>query len=205
MSRTFFHKHHIIPKHAGGTDDPSNLIYLTVEEHAEAHKLLFEQCGRWQDKLAWKALSGVIGKEEIIKERQRMTHLGKPKSSESIRKTVETRKLNGSYTPSKETTEKRAAKLRGVSRKPFSDEWKHNISKSKKGLFTGNNHHMFGKSHSKEAIEKNRLAHLGHMYNRGRVFSKISCEKCGSLVATNRLNFHQSSIKCYEVSIAKDS
>ena len=32
------HKHHIIPRHMGGTDDPSNLIELTIEEHAEAHR-----------------------------------------------------------------------------------------------------------------------------------------------------------------------
>lgn len=44
----------------GGTDDPSNLIELTVEEHAEAHRKLFEEHGRWQDKLAWKTLSGQI-------------------------------------------------------------------------------------------------------------------------------------------------
>lgn len=51
------HKHHIVPKHAGGTDDPSNLVELTVEEHAEAHRKLYEQYGRWQDKLAWMGLS----------------------------------------------------------------------------------------------------------------------------------------------------
>ena len=62
------HKHHIIPKHAGGSDDPSNLIELTVEEHAEAHRKLYEEHGRWQDKVAWKALSGMIGKEDVIKE-----------------------------------------------------------------------------------------------------------------------------------------
>jgi hypothetical protein len=32
-----FHKHHIIPKHAGGTNDPSNLIELTIEEHAAGY------------------------------------------------------------------------------------------------------------------------------------------------------------------------
>jgi len=64
---TYYHKHHIIPKHAGGTDDPSNLVRLTVEEHAEAHRLLFEEHGRWQDKVAWQALSGRIGKEEAIR------------------------------------------------------------------------------------------------------------------------------------------
>jgi hypothetical protein len=65
------HKHHIIPKHMGGTDDSSNIVELTVEEHAEAHRKLYEQHGRWEDNLAYKALSGAIGKEEITLERQR--------------------------------------------------------------------------------------------------------------------------------------
>jgi len=60
------HKHHIIPKHAGGTDDPSNLIELTLEEHANAHKKLFEQYGRQEDFLAWKGLAGLIGKDEMF-------------------------------------------------------------------------------------------------------------------------------------------
>lgn len=58
------HKHHIIPKHAGGTDDPSNLIELTVEEHADAHRILYEEHGRWQDYVAWKTLSGAITNQE---------------------------------------------------------------------------------------------------------------------------------------------
>jgi hypothetical protein len=62
------HKHHIIPKHAGGTDDPSNIVELTIEEHAEAHRLLYEQYGRWQDKVAWQGLLGLISHEEILLE-----------------------------------------------------------------------------------------------------------------------------------------
>lgn len=58
------HKHHIIPKHAGGTDDPSNLVELTVEEHAEAHRILYEQHERWQDFIAWKTLSGQMSLTE---------------------------------------------------------------------------------------------------------------------------------------------
>jgi hypothetical protein len=60
------HIHHIIPKHMGGTDDPSNLIELSVEEHAEAHKKLYEEHGNEYDRIAYEALSGMIKKEEVI-------------------------------------------------------------------------------------------------------------------------------------------
>jgi hypothetical protein len=62
------HKHHIIPKHAGGTDDTSNIITLTIPEHAEAHRLLYEQHGRWQDRVAWLSLAGIMKDEERIYE-----------------------------------------------------------------------------------------------------------------------------------------
>jgi general stress protein YciG len=60
------HKHHIIPKHAGGGDEHENITELTVEEHAEAHKKLYDAHGRWEDYLAWQGLSGMMFKEQII-------------------------------------------------------------------------------------------------------------------------------------------
>lgn len=60
------HKHHIIPKHMGGTDEESNLIELSVEEHAEAHRKLFEEFGRWEDYVAWLGLSKMIPRKELI-------------------------------------------------------------------------------------------------------------------------------------------
>jgi len=60
------HKHHIIPRHIGGTDDPSNLVELTPEEHAEAHRKLYEEHGRWQDRVAWIGLAGLATKEEHV-------------------------------------------------------------------------------------------------------------------------------------------
>ena len=56
----------------GGTDDPSNLIKLTIEEHAEAHKVLYEKYRKKEDLVAWKALSGQIGKDELLLETSRL-------------------------------------------------------------------------------------------------------------------------------------
>lgn len=43
------HKHHIIPKHMGGTDDDTNLTYLTIREHQLAHFLLWKIHGNIND------------------------------------------------------------------------------------------------------------------------------------------------------------
>lgn len=64
MSKRIYHNHHIIPRHAGGTDDPSNIVRLTVEEHAEAHRILYETHGKIEDKIAWKCLSGKTSETE---------------------------------------------------------------------------------------------------------------------------------------------
>jgi hypothetical protein len=82
----YTHTHHIIPRHAGGNNAPSNLIVLTVKEHAEAHKKLWEEYGRWQDEVAWKALSKRITIEQACREASSKTHKGKKLSKEQIEK-----------------------------------------------------------------------------------------------------------------------
>lgn len=61
---SIYHTHHIIPKHMGGTDDPENLVKVTVKKHAQLHKQLWEDLGNWQDKVAWLALEGLISSGE---------------------------------------------------------------------------------------------------------------------------------------------
>ncbi len=56
------HRHHKIPKHAGGTDDPENIVLLTPEEHAAAHMELYETYGRREDLGAYNLLMGEIRK-----------------------------------------------------------------------------------------------------------------------------------------------
>ena len=68
------------------TDDESNLILLTIEDHAEAHRVLYEKYGHWQDEIAWKGLSGQITNAEATKQVQRLSNLGKKQSKETIEK-----------------------------------------------------------------------------------------------------------------------
>ena len=84
---TIYHWHHIVPKHAGGTDDPSNLVRLTVEEHAQAHLDLYEKNGDERDLLAYKFLLGQIDKQDLIKVLQKLpkTDQHKKKISESLK------------------------------------------------------------------------------------------------------------------------
>jgi hypothetical protein len=63
------HRHHIVPKHRGGTDEESNLTRpLTPTQHAMRHFCEWQLHGLKDDYLAWKGLAGFYGKEEIIEE-----------------------------------------------------------------------------------------------------------------------------------------
>lgn len=88
-----YHKHHIIPKHMGGTDDPTNIIKLTVDEHAEAHRILYETYGQWQDYAAWVGLSKQLSSIETIRYVQRMAMLGKTAWNKGIPNTEKQKEL----------------------------------------------------------------------------------------------------------------
>lgn len=136
LNKVMKHLHHIIPRHAGGTDDPSNLIELSIEEHAEAHRLLYEQYGRIEDKRAWMGLAKMMSGEEIIKE-----ILRQPKSEEHKRKISEAHKgkpkpwligtRNAAGNAGKPKTEEHKKNISlsklGKKRAPFSDEWKQSL------------------------------------------------------------------------------
>lgn len=77
------HKHHIKPwhswnncsekcpgfgskhkKHSCGFSDSSNIKMITIQQHAEEHRKLYEEHGLWEDKIAWHMLSGQISVTE---------------------------------------------------------------------------------------------------------------------------------------------
>jgi hypothetical protein len=91
-NRSKTHRHHILPKHAGGSDDPSNLVDLTVEQHAEAHRLLWEEYGNKKDFIAWKTLSGQITSDEARREVARHVMSTRERSPDEWTKGWETRR-----------------------------------------------------------------------------------------------------------------
>ena len=73
----YYHKHHIIPRHMGGTDDPSNLIKVNIAMHAFLHKLLWKEHSNQYDYIAWKCLSGQITNEEANRLSNVHYHIGR--------------------------------------------------------------------------------------------------------------------------------
>ena len=53
-----YQKHHIQPLHAQKLDKDWNIVRLPVEDHAEAHRLLYESYGNYLDLCAWYMMTG---------------------------------------------------------------------------------------------------------------------------------------------------
>ena len=90
-----FHKHHIKPKHAGGSDAPENLVLLHPIDHAIAHLVRYKMFGDVRDRWACNWLQKIIDpavytefsveRERAIKERRAVdknfdTHMHKARS-----------------------------------------------------------------------------------------------------------------------------
>lgn len=158
------HKHHIIPKHMGGTDDPTNLIELTVEEHAEAHKHLYEQHGKWQDFIAWQSLLGIIASDKVHSEATKsgMKEWWKGLSEEEKQEWKDkcSKKPEGWVAPKGwNHSEETKQRMRGP-RDPYGPptlEHRENVSKNRKGKALGKRNAMA----NAENREKQRQACVG--------------------------------------------
>lgn len=124
------HKHHIVPKHMGGTDDSSNLIELSVEEHAEAHRELYEKYGSVYDFVAWKALSGQITSDEARRLATVATWTGRNHTEETKEKIRAARERQPMFPRSEETKKKISDSLKGH---PVSENTRKLISEGTKG------------------------------------------------------------------------
>lgn len=59
-------KHHITPKHMGGTDDKSNFIRLTYRQHILAHLLLYRKYKKYEDLCAYKLMKSLPEERKSI-------------------------------------------------------------------------------------------------------------------------------------------
>lgn len=143
-SKTIYHIHHIIPKHMGGTDEPSNLVRLSIEEHAQAHLELYEKYGRPQDLWAYKGLTGQMTKEQMRIESVKIANTGRKQTPEHIAKRKASR-MKTNPTPTL-----------GMKLGPASAERKKKIGDAHRGK---SNWHL-GKKRSEETKEKMKQAAL---------------------------------------------
>lgn len=148
VSKTGLYKHRIVPGHMGGTYDPDNVVLLTIKQHAVAHKLLFKQHGKYEDWLAWKALSGQITKKELTVELEqlRRQHISDAMKGHVI------------------STETRLKISEANTGKPKSLTHRANLSLARMGKVPWNK----GKTFSLETRLKMRLAKLGKTWSAAR-------------------------------------
>jgi len=62
-----YHVHHLVPKHFGGSNDPSNLVKVNKAMHAFMHRLRYLETGDYLDCCAANLLSGSWTADEARK------------------------------------------------------------------------------------------------------------------------------------------
>jgi NUMOD3 motif len=111
-----YHEHHFVPRHAGGTDDPSNIVRVTIPEHVSFHYERWVVTGDYYDWLAWKVLVGQIRNSEATRLAQ-----------------AESGRRNRGRKHSAESRAKMSAYRKGRKRKPLTDEHREKIRRSLQG------------------------------------------------------------------------
>ena len=142
-----YHRHHVVPKHMGGDDSKENLVYLTPEEHAQAHLELFEKYGKYEDAMAYNNISSRwLNGRTIDGYKQTEEHIRKRIQSIDYNKVSE--KLKGRVSPTK-----------GMKLGPPSEETRDKISKATRGKKKNNASGKMGQAW--KGKEKHTLCCIG--------------------------------------------
>lgn len=185
-------RHHILPKSLGGSDDASNLIYITAREHFICHWLLIKIYATGEEH--WKMLNALRMmraenpnqkryktkitsrvyarlKEEYSKLQSQLKKgigngmYGKSHSAEAKEKI---RQAHIGMKLTEHQKEKLSLSKLGKKRQPFSDEWRNNLSMVRSGEGNG----MFGRSHSEETKRLMALRAKGRKQSEETILKK---------------------------------
>lgn len=139
---SIYHKHHIVPRHMGGTDETDNLVEVSIEQHALLHKQLWEDLHHQEDYIAWQCLSGQISTQEatlsairLARQRYKGTKRG-PLSEESKSNISKAKRGKTINYPKNRKSRSKEDKLAVAAK------------------MTGKNNHFFGKKHTDETKRK---------------------------------------------------
>jgi NUMOD3 motif/HNH endonuclease len=146
------HRHHIIPKHAGGSDDPSNLVTLTIADHALAHKALFEQYGRWQDRVAWLSLAGIMKDEERIYEILRNSNPGGYKHSDEIKKLLSEMRMGEKNPMFGKPSHNRGVSRSGVGGRKKGSKWSESERANQEKIRSADGYYDFTKDEKRNKL-----------------------------------------------------
>jgi len=166
------HKHHILPRFMGGTDDVSNLVELSVSDHFEAHRLLAELCKLPNHKIGNKLASSYlvnrydnldISKEEIGK------LISEAKKEYYKYNDVWNKGKSGLQSHTTDSLKKISNSLKEYYK--YNDVWNKNkkcvnISNSLKGWHLENENPFKGKTHSVESKLKMSKNHADFSGNK---------------------------------------
>lgn len=135
----YLEKHHITPKHEGGTDDAYNLIRLSLKDHRTAHKIRYEMYGNKYDLSAYNFMMGQTKEaKRLICSANGSKSKGKKLTKEHREKLSRPGSLNSFHgkTHSKESREKMRQKAIG---RKWKEETKEKLSNTLKNnpLITG--------------------------------------------------------------------
>jgi hypothetical protein len=179
----YYERHHIIPKSMGGTNELSNLIYLTAREHFIAHWLLWRIYENKEMAFAFYAITHMgknhtitssrvyeeskLARRQFIIENNKKYHKGKKLSEQQIEKIRETSKNLIRTEQHRENISK------SLKNKPKTNQHKENISKSLKNYDWSNYHIRNSKISESNKGKNNGRSKIVHMVGINEEILKI--------------------------------
>lgn len=105
--KTRLYRHRILPGFRGGQYTPSNCVYLSLEDHAQAHRLRWKCVGEVQDLIAYLFLTGktksaIRVRHWFLKKNQRSAFYNPEIQRKNRQKATKKRKKEGFYGTTKQ-------------------------------------------------------------------------------------------------------